>query len=177
MFAFASGKSVLYLLAIFKTAFLLCSSVGFWFGQHIHSSGEQYPESITAIFSTRTIDALNQDARLHNALFSFTHAIAQSSTDLGERFRLEGLKEFGINITNAVSHVSNKQQPELRRRGAIGDLSDAIGNLTGTGGLNLTGGITGLLSSLGDSMAGSLGTPALFLGIGLGYVTIAHFRS
>jgi hypothetical protein len=178
MFACASGKPVWYLpLAFLTIAFLLYSAVGFWFSQHIPSNSEQYPESLTAIFSTRTIDALNQDARLHNALLSFTHAIAQSSTDLGERFRLEGLKDFGSNITDAVGHVRNRQQSELKRRGTMGDMSEAIGNLTGAGGLNLTGGITGLLGSLGDSVAGSLGTPALFLGIGIGYVcTLAMER-
>jgi hypothetical protein len=171
MFAFASGKPVWYLpLAFLTIVFLLYSSIGFWFGQHIPNESEQYPESLTAIFSTRTIDALSQDARLHNALLSFTHAIAQSTTDLGDRFRLEGLKDFGTNITDGVSHFRNRHQSELKRRGTMDDVSEAIGNLTGVGSLNLTGGITGLLGSLGDSVAGSLGTPALFLGIGLGYV-------
>ncbi|CAN9418360.1 unnamed protein product [Alternaria alternata] len=35
----------------------------------------------------------------------------------------------------------------------------------------MTGGLTGVLGSLGDLMVGSLGTPALFLGIGLGMGT------
>jgi hypothetical protein len=57
------------------------------------------------------------------------------------------------------------------------DLSGAFRDLTGgavsIGGLNMTGGLTGVLGSLGDLMVGSLGTPALFLGIGLGYVHIS----
>jgi hypothetical protein len=171
MFAFASGKPVWYLpLALLTIAFLFYSSVGFWFSQRIPSNSEQHSEILTAIFSKRTVDALNQDARLHSALLSFTHAIAQSSTELGERFRLEGLKSFGTNITDAIGHTRNKQQPELKRRGTMGDMNKAIGNLTIAGALNTTGGIIDLLSGLGDSMAGSLGTPALFLGIGLGYV-------
>jgi hypothetical protein len=140
---------VWYLLTVCVTGFLLCSSVGFWFGQRVSNGGERYPETLTAIFSTRTIDALNQDA---------------------QRFRVEGLKDFGTNITDAVGHVRNRHQSELKRRGTLDDMSEAIANLTGVRGLNLTGGITSLLGSLGDSVAGSLGTPALFLGIGLGYV-------
>ena len=171
MFAIASGKSVWYLpLAFLTIAFLFYSSVGFWFGQQIPTTNEEYPDGLTAIFSTQTIDALNKDVRLRGALLSLSEAIAQSTTHLGERYGSDSLKSLGANITGAVGHARNKEQSELKRRGTMGDMSEAVVNMTGAAGLHLTGGITGLLSSFGESMADSLGTTALFLGIGLGYV-------
>ncbi|KAF1939792.1 hypothetical protein EJ02DRAFT_513567 [Clathrospora elynae] len=177
MFAFIDGKRVWYLpLAFFATVFLLCSSVGFWLGGHAFSSIERYPDSLTAIFSTSTIDALNQDPRLHGALLSLTEAIAQSSTDLGGRLRIESLKNFGTNLTDGVVLVRAKQQSELKKRGIFDDIQQALGAITGgnsggAGGLNLGGVLSGLLSRLGGSLADSLGTPALFLGIGVGMGT------
>ncbi|KAF1836476.1 hypothetical protein BDW02DRAFT_238432 [Decorospora gaudefroyi] len=166
MFTFASGKQVWYLaLVLSAIAFLLYSSVSFWFGGPNFSHSERYPKSLTTIFSAPTIDALNQDLRLRGALLSLTESIALSSTDLGERFRLHSLKSFGSNISNAAKHV---RQSELRRRGIMDDISQGVGNLTGAGSLNSTNGMNGLISSLRDSIAGSLDTPALFLGIGLG---------
>lgn len=174
MFAFVSTKPVWYLLACSSIVFLFCSSVGFWFGGQKPIISEHYPESLRAIFSTETIDALSQDPRLHDALFSLTEAIARSSTDLGKRFNSEGLRSFGTNLTDGVGHVRSKFQLDVKRRDLLEDISGAFGDSMGVGGagLNLTGGLTGILGSLGDSIAGSLGTPALFLGIGLGYVPI-----
>ena len=104
------------------------------------------------------------------------HAIAYSSSDIGRRFRLESLKSFGSNLTDGVNNLRNKHRLELKRRDLKDDLSGAFRDLTGgavsIGGLNMTGGLTGVLGSLGDLMVGSLGTPALFLGIGLGYVCV-----
>jgi hypothetical protein len=173
MFAFASGRPVWHLLACFAALSFLCSSAAFWLGTQRAIASEQYPDSLKAIFSTQTIDALNQDIRLRNALLSLTEAIAQSSSDLGERLRLEGLQSFGTNLTDSVNGIRNKQQSELKRRDLQDDISGTFRDLTGAGdlgGFNLTGGLAGVLGSLGDLMAGSFGTPALFLGIGLGYV-------
>jgi hypothetical protein len=176
MFAFASGKPVRDLLACFATLFLLYSSAAFWFGTQKTIASERYPDSLTAIFTTQTIDALNQDLRLRSTLLSLTEAIAHSSSDLGGRLRLESLKSFGSNLTDGVNNIRNRQQSELKRRDMKDDLSGAFRDLTGgavsIGGLNMTGGLIGVLGSLGDMMVGSLGTPALFLGIGLGYVYV-----
>ncbi|KAL1795620.1 hypothetical protein ACET3X_005844 [Alternaria dauci] len=71
--------------------------------------------------------------------------------------------------------MRNKHQQQLKRRHMQDDLSGAFRDLTGgavsIGGLNMTGGLTGVLGSLGDLVVGSLGMPALFLGIGLGMGT------
>jgi hypothetical protein len=176
MFSFASGRPVWHLLACFATLFMLYSSAAFWYSTQITIASERYPDSLTAIFTPQTIDALNQDGRLHDALLSLTDAIAYSSSDIGRRFRLESLKSFGSNLTDGVNNLRNKHRLELKRRDLKDDLSGAFRDLTGgavsIGGLNMTGGLTGVLGSLGDLMVGSLGTPALFLGIGLGYVCV-----
>ncbi|KAG9195272.1 hypothetical protein G6011_00392 [Alternaria panax] len=172
MFAFASGRPVWHLLACFATLFLLYSSAAFWFGTQTTIASERYPDSLTAIFAPQTIDALNEDVRLRSALLSLTAAVAHSSNDIGGRFHLESLKNFGSNLTNGINNIRNKHSSELKRRDMKDDLSGAFRDLTGgavsIGGLNMTGGLTGVLGSLGDLMIGSLGTPALFLGIGLG---------
>lgn len=177
MFAFASERPVWHLLACFTTFFLLYSSAAFWFGSRGSFASEHYPDSLTAIFSTQTIDALNQDVRLRSALLSLTEAIALSSSDLGERLRSESLQNFGANLTDGIKHVRSKEGSELKRRDLQDDISSTFRDLTGAGGIggfNLTGGLAGVLGSLGDLMTGSLGTPALFLGIGLGYVGAHH---
>lgn len=171
---FASGKPVWYLpFAFLLLLFLLFSSLAFWFGEQHITSNALYPQGLTAIFSPQTIDALNQDPRLQDALLSLSEAIAQSSTDLGERFRFESLKSFGTNLTDGVSQLRALQQNDMKKRGLLDDLGQAFGNLIGggAGGLNLTGGLSGIIGGIGGSLVDSLSTPALFLGIGLGYVT------
>ncbi|KAI4698970.1 hypothetical protein J4E81_004860 [Alternaria sp. BMP 2799] len=97
-----------------------------------------------------------------------------TKTDLGERLRSESLQNFGANLTDGIKHVRSKEGSELKRRDLQDDISSTFRDLTGAGGIggfNLTGGLAGVLGSLGDLMTGSLGTPALFLGIGLGMGT------
>jgi hypothetical protein len=168
MFVLTPGKPVWYLpLALLAISFLLYSSIGFWFGQHGSGNSIRHPDSLLAIFSPNTIDALNEDPRLRGAVLSLAEAIAQSSTDLGERLRYQSLKDFGANLTDGVAHVRTKQHTELKRR-TMDDMSTAWRSLMGndTGGTNLTSGLSGILKGLTDSM----GTSALFLGIGLGCV-------
>ncbi|RMZ70059.1 kinase isozyme mitochondrial precursor [Pyrenophora seminiperda CCB06] len=168
----------------------LVPAVGFWTGRISHAT-EQYPDGLTAIFSTHTIDALNQDPRLRSAILSLTEAIAHSSTDLGERFRSDSLKNFGTNLTDGISYIRGKQEIELKKRGFFDDLSNLFGSLTsggnggvvpnarGAAGPNLADRLGDLLSGLGnsiglnltsglDNILGNLDQPALFLGVGLG---------
>ncbi|KAI4694137.1 uncharacterized protein J4E84_002718 [Alternaria hordeiaustralica] len=97
-----------------------------------------------------------------------------TKTDIGEKLRSESLQNFGANLTDGIKHVRSKEGSELKRRDLQDDISSTFRDLTGAGGIggfNLTGGLAGVLGSLGDLMTGSLGTPALFLGIGLGMGT------
>ncbi|KAH7343120.1 hypothetical protein BKA66DRAFT_543869 [Pyrenochaeta sp. MPI-SDFR-AT-0127] len=163
---FSSGRSLWYFpFALVAVTFLLYSSVGFWVHERGLGGGQQYPHQLTSIFSTETIEALRKDRRLQDTLLAFTETIAESSTNLGERFRLDGLKSFGTNITESLIHFRLKQQPKLRKR-QLDDLGQAFG-----GGLNLTNGLTGILSSLSGTTVDSLGASALFLGIGIGMGT------
>lgn len=176
MFAFACGRPVWHLPVCFAILFLLYSSAAFWFSTQTTIASKQYPDSLTAIFSTQTIDALNQDVQLRGTLLSLTEAIAHSSSDVGEQLRSESLKSFGTHLTDGVRNVRNREKSEMKRRGLKGDISGAFKDLIGAGGVggfNLTDGLAGVLGSLGDLMVGSLSTPALFLGMGLGYV-VAH---
>ena len=191
MLVLNSGRPVWYLLACCTTLFLIySSSVGFWTGRTSNETG-QYPDGLTAVFSTPTIDALNQDPRLRSAILSLTEAVALSSSDLGERFRSDSLKNFGASLADGISHARSEEQTELKKRGFLDDLGNLFGGLAGGGrtanggdsgaraGLNLTGGLSGLLNNLENSVGmsltgglekvlGSLDQPALFLGIGLG---------
>ncbi|EFQ87027.1 hypothetical protein PTT_17605 [Pyrenophora teres f. teres 0-1] len=183
------GRPVWYLLASCAALFFLFSSCEFWTEQ-IFSTTEQYPNGLNAIFSTRTIDALNNDPRLSSALLSLTEAIALSSTTLGQRFRSDGLKNFGTNLADGINHVRSEQRTELKKRSFFDEVGNFFGGLAGGGvsgarggpsvaGLNSTGVLGDLLAGLGDSIGldftgglsgilGSLDQPALFLGIGLG---------
>ncbi|KAL6160798.1 hypothetical protein ACJBU6_01317 [Exserohilum turcicum] len=168
MFASAVERPAWCLLTITAIFFVSCVFSGFWFSElnpRIHD--DDYPESITAIFSTQTIDALNQDRQLHEALLSLTTAVALSSTDLGDRYGWENLRSFGGNLTSGVEHFRNKQVETEGKRGLIEDIGKGIGSALSSK-LNVTGGIQGVLSGLGNNLVGALGTPALFLGIGLG---------
>ncbi|KAI1539769.1 hypothetical protein PtrSN002B_008844 [Pyrenophora tritici-repentis] len=189
MLALDRGRPVWYLLAFCTALFLLFSSCGFWTGR-IFSPIEQYPDGLNAIFSTRTIDALNNDPRLRSALLSLTEAIALSSTTLGQRFRSDSLKNFGTNLTDGINHMRSEQRKELKKRSFFDEVGSFFGGLAGGGGsgarggpsvagLNSTGVLGDLLAGLGDSIGldftggldgilSSLDQPALFLGIGLG---------
>ncbi|KAH7071834.1 hypothetical protein BKA63DRAFT_418271 [Paraphoma chrysanthemicola] len=170
---YASGKLVWYLPFVCVGFTLLCTVLVLHHDKHAASHIANYPASLTAIFTPETIDALNHDPRLQDALLSLTEAIAETSTDLGDRFRFQHLKRFGANLTDGITHLRVKQQSAKRKRGLLQDLSGTFGQLLGgnggAGGLNLTGGFSGILGGLGGSLADSLTTPALFLGIGLGY--------
>ncbi|KAL6708012.1 hypothetical protein ACN47E_003446 [Coniothyrium glycines] len=154
--------------------FLLCSSVGFWYNHFKTASQTRHPSSLAAIFSGDTLDALNRDARLHNALLSFADALAESSTNFGERYRLDGLKELGVGIRKGSQQARTLQ--ELRRNeknNFFGTVRRSLGTLTGEGTnkvkrLDVAGSLSGILGGLGNTTMGSLGTPALFMGIGLG---------
>ncbi|KAH7084117.1 hypothetical protein FB567DRAFT_75732 [Paraphoma chrysanthemicola] len=170
---YASGKPVWYLpFAFIGFSLLLCTVLVLHHDKHAASHVANYPASLKAIFTPETIDALNHDPQLQDALLSLTEAIAETSTDLGDRFRFQHLKRFGANLTDGITLLRSTQQFAKRKRGLLQDLSGTFGQLLGgnggAGGLNLTGGLSGILGGLGGSLADSLTTPALFLGIGLG---------
>lgn len=169
-----SRKPFWYLIfTFFAVNLLLYSSFGFWYREYSPGIAAQYPSSLTVIFTPETIDALNQDERLREAVISFTEAIAHSSTELGERFQVKGLRSFGLNLTDGIGHFRSTQQSELKKRDLLSDIGKAYKNIVGraiggAGGLNSTGGAQGLSSELKGLVMGGLSTPALFLGIGLG---------
>ncbi|KAF2472801.1 uncharacterized protein BDR25DRAFT_366007 [Lindgomyces ingoldianus] len=156
----------------------------------------QRQDALRNVLSPDTLDALYQDVRLHGALLGLADRLVYMSSSLGDQYDSEGLKTFAKDLTQQLSRL-REAKPEKKKRGVLEDLGNMItgggakpsgqqgqggggalaglGNALGLGGGNDTGGLGGLLqqgiSSLGDSLIGSLGTPALFLGIGLGMGT------
>ncbi|ENI01923.1 hypothetical protein COCC4DRAFT_52618 [Bipolaris maydis ATCC 48331] len=173
MFSSIAGTFTWCLLAFSAIFFLSYSSVGFWISGQNPDVTSDYPHGLTAIFSTRTLDSLNQDPHFHDALLSLTAIVAHSSADLGGKFGWEELRSFGTNLTDGVSRIRDKQQRRHKRQDPLANFGASLEDLLsglGIGG-NSSCGLTNILGCLGDSLTDSLGTPALFLGIGLGMGT------
>lgn len=184
-----SSRPVWYLpVAILTVTLFLYASVGLWFSEWIASDFQtQRTSALSSILSAETIDALYEDARLHHALLSLTEAVAKASNDYGESYSSDGLKKFGKTLTEEVSRLKSTA-PQKKKRGLFdGALGGGAGAGAGPGG-EQTGGFGGILAGignalgigggeangtgLGDQVLSGLSTPALFLGIGIGYVSL-----
>lgn len=170
-----ASRSVWYLPAsLFILAFLLYASLGIWFNDFISTdlAPRHSPDGFDQYISPETIDALYTDTRLHKAFLSLTDALAKTSSDLGETYHFDGLRDFGRDLNEEVAKWRDAPPPERRRRG-LKDLFGGAGAEAG-GGFNLTGKLSSILeeglASLGGSITDGLATPALFLGIGIGYI-------
>ena len=186
-----SSRPVWYLpVAILTVTFFLYASVGLWFSEWIASDFQtQRTSALSSILSAETIDALYEDARLHHALLSLTEAVAKASNDYGESYSSDGLKKFGKTLTEEVARLQSTA-PQKKKRGLFdGVLGGGTGAGAGPGG-EQTGGFGGILAGignalgigggeangtgLGDQVLSGLSTPALFLGIGIGYVSLEN---
>lgn len=142
----------------------------------------RHSTTFDALVSPKTLDAINGDARLQGTILSMTEAIAKASSDYGETYDLPGLKGLGKNLTKEITRLKAIYVPaeKVTRRGFLDDLipgsggdggGGLLGGLLGGGG-NSSQGLGGLLQNalegLGNDLLGSLATPALFLGIGIG---------
>lgn len=197
---FAKSTSVWHLpVALLSVSLILYLLAGSWFSAWISGDFQpKRADGIYGILSPETVDALYEDARLNEALLSLTEAMAQTTENLGEKLDSDGLRSFSRNLTEQLAKMKIAQ-PQRRKRGLLEDLGNMItgggntnnqqgqqgqqgaggvlgglGDALGLGGGNGTGGLGGLLqqglSGIGDSIIGGLATPALFLGIGVGYV-------
>jgi hypothetical protein len=177
-----SSKPVWYLpFAMLAVTFLLYASIGVWFSQWMVGGYDiRTPNALDEILLPETVDALYEDARLHDTLLSLTETVAKASADYGNAYHLSGLKSLGKNFTERVQRIRITHFPirRVKRQGLMGDLLPGGG---GGGGLfdailggagNGSGGLGDLfgqaITGLGGDLAGSLATPAYFLGIGLG---------
>ena len=172
MFSSLSARVAGCLLASFTIFFLSYSSVRFWLsGQSLVATNE-YPKGLTAILSTDSIDALNRDPRFQDALLSLTAVVAHSSAEMGKRFGWEELTSFGTNLTDGVDRLRSDQQHKKKRSGIVDDIGTTVQGLLGERivAQNSSCGLTNIRGCLADIFTDTVGTPALFLGIGLGYV-------
>jgi hypothetical protein len=169
---FAAGKPVWYLpFAILAIAFFLFTIVGLGYDRYIFvNNHEPYPDSLTAILSKDTIVALKEDARLHHAILGLTESIARTSSEIGQRYGFEGVKSFGTNLTESITELRKRHDVKGRKRGLIDDTSQAMKDVLSGLGVNVTGGVSSIVGNLGNALIDGLATPALFLGIGVGYV-------
>lgn len=178
------------LLFVFTLLFgLVATSHGQWSLGIFNTRNQQ---AAYGVVSRGTIDALQKDTHLEHTVLSLTESLAESSSKFGDRYNVEGLKAFARNLTTQVERLRQVRPQPKKKRGFLEDLGNLftggessdnntggilseLGNALGLGeDGNSTGGLGGLLqdgiSSLTDSIIGGLETPAMFLGIGLGYV-------
>ena len=173
---FAAGKPVWYLpLAVFSIAALIFTILRLGYDRYIFVNHQNaYPDTFTAFLSADTITALREDARLHHTLLGLTDSLARTSSDIGQRYGFEGVKSFGTFLTESVTELRKRHDVKSPKRGLVGDMSQAMGNLLGGTSLNTTGGLSAIVGNLGSALTDGLATPALFLGISVGYVQRYH---
>lgn len=169
---FAAGKPVWYLsLTVFVTAALRFTFAGLAYNRYIFTQSSSSESQNPAAFLSRdTIAALRNDARLHYALLGLSETIAHSSSNLGQTLGLDGVQEFGHALTESVTELRKRHDANSQKRGLLDDMGQAAKGMFGGAGLNTTGGLGGILGNLSNALTEGLSTPALFLGIGVGYV-------
>jgi hypothetical protein len=173
---FAAGKPVWYLpLAVCAIAALVFTIFRLGYDRYTFINHQNaYPGTLTTFLSVDTITALKEDARLHHALLGLTESLARTSSDIGQRYGFEGVKSFGTFLTDSVTELRKRHDIKSPKRGLVDDMSQAMGNLLGGTSLNTTGGLSAIVGNLGSVLSDGLATPALFLGIGVGYVQQYH---
>ena len=167
---FAAGKPVWYLpLAVFAITALLFTTVRLGYDRYIFTNHpETAPNTLTTFLSAETINALKKDTRLHYALLGLTESLARTSSDIGQRYEFEGVKNFGSSVTDSITELRKRHDVKSRRRGLVDDMGQAMDDLLSGTGLNTTGGLSAIVGNLGSALTDGLATPALFLGIGVG---------
>lgn len=188
-------------LTIFLVSFLLFGTIATWYSGWSSGSLQyryQRQEAGLSVISPATLEALYDDTQLHRTLLDLADRVADASSNIGHAYDSEGVRKFAGDLTRRISELRGAVPPK-RKRGFLEDLGNlvtgggktdtaagggvlsSIGNALGLGGGNGTGGIGNLLqqgiSSLGNQLLGAAGTPALFLGIGLGYVHRMVYRA
>jgi hypothetical protein len=169
---FAAGKPVWYLpLAVFAIAVLLFTFAKLGHDRYIFThTSDSNADGLAAFLSADTISALKDDARLHHALLGLTETIAHTSNNLGQTFGLGGVQEFGHALTESITELRKRHEVTSQKRELLDDLRQAAKSLLSKAGLNTTGGLDAIVGNLSTALTEGLATPALFLGIGVGYV-------
>lgn len=167
-----AGRSVWYLpFAVFATVLFLFTFAGLGYDRYIFTHTlDSNPEGLTTFLSLDTITALRDDARLHHALLGLTESIAKTSSDLGQNLDLDGLQGLGRALTEGVAELRKRYNVQSQKRDVLDGMGKAVEDLLGGAGVNTTGGLSAIVGNLGTALTEGLATPALFLGIGVGYV-------
>ncbi|KZM18617.1 hypothetical protein ST47_g10221 [Ascochyta rabiei] len=164
----ATGKPVWYLpFTILAIIFFVVSIARLGYDRYVFANSRD-PGSLTAFLSADTITALKDDARLHHALLGLTESIAQTSSDIGHKYGFEGVKDFGNTLTEGVAEIRKRQEVTGQKRALVDDTTQAIDSLLSGLNVNASGGVSGIIDSLSNSLFSGLATPALFLGVGFG---------
>ncbi|KAL5384903.1 hypothetical protein DPSP01_005009 [Paraphaeosphaeria sporulosa] len=160
---FSSSKAGWHLPFAFLTAaFLLYSLLGLGFTQWLASSQARPAHALDNFLSPETIDALYDDARLHDAILELTETVAKASLSYGDSLESGGLKDFGKSLSAEVARIRAAEKPSRNKRQLFGGGKDGGGLLSGLASLfgggngndgNATGG--GLLSGLSSLLGGS----------------------
>lgn len=168
---FAAGRPVWYLplAGVLVVALLFMLVVGYDRYYFAHDQ-RLSPDTTFTFLSANTLIALKDDQRLHHALLGFTESIAHGSSELGRQYGFEAVEEFGVALGDSVAELRRRDDDGVQKRALFDDLGQAMGNVLGGLGVNTTGGLSAIVGNLGTALTEGLATPALFLGIGVGYV-------
>ncbi|KAF2998804.1 hypothetical protein E8E13_001143 [Curvularia kusanoi] len=166
---FAAGKPVWYLplAVLFAVAVLFTFHFGYDRYFFAHTRNPDVTDQF-GFLSAESVAALKDDARLHHALLGLTESIAHTSSELGQKYGLEGVADFGLALGDSMVELRKRNELEAQKRGLLEDFAKGVGNVLGGLGVNTTGGLGGILGNLGTALTNGLATPALFLGIGVG---------
>lgn len=169
---FASGKPIWYLwVAILTTALGVFTVVGLSYDRYAFiNTQDRYQGTLATFLSTDTIKALKEDARLHHALLGLTDSIATASSNVGKDYGLNGVETFGKSLAKSITELRNRNDVDREGRVLVDEMGQALGDMLSGLGVNTTGGVGGIVGNIGSSLVDGLATPALFLGLGVGYV-------
>lgn len=156
---------------VLTTAFLLYVLLGLGFSTWVTSSPARPAHALDSIFSPGTIDALYEDARLHNAVLELTETVAKASLSYGDSLESGGSKDFGKSLSAEVARIRAAEKPRQNKRQLFGGEKEGGGLLSGLASLfgggseadatNGTAASGGLLSGLSSLFGGSRNATSL----------------
>ncbi|KAF9729295.1 hypothetical protein PMIN04_009289 [Paraphaeosphaeria minitans] len=160
---FSPSKAGWHLPFAFLTAaFILYILLGLVFTQWLANSQARPAHALDNFLSPETIDALYDDARLHDAILELTKTVAKISLSYGDRLESGGLENFGKSLSAEVVRIRAVEKPRRKKRQFSGSKQDGGGLFSGLASVfgggdaddgNETG--VGLLSGLSSLLGGN----------------------
>ena len=136
----SSSKAGWHLPFTFLTvAFVLYVLLGLGFSTWLTNSQARPAHTLDKLLSPKTVDALYEDARLHNAILELTETVARASLTYGDSLESGGLKDLGKSLSAEVARMRAAEKPSQNKRQLFGGGKDGGGFFQGLA--NLFGGV------------------------------------